>query len=135
MNSRPARTPVTMGSHSAVPNASPNMALQPTALATLSFPQPSESLKSLTPKAVPNISPSQLKSDQDAVAEPFPERARLPTGSADWEAKKEIIREHYMEKNMILNEVMEIMLTKHKFKATYVFNAVTPGAPSGITTD
>ena len=121
-----------MGSHSTAPNASPDMALQPTALATLSFPKPPESL---TPKTVPNTSPSQLKSDQDAVAEPFPERARLPTGSADWEAKKEIIREHYMEKNMILNEVMEIMLTKHKFKATYVFNAVTPGAPSGNTTD
>src|SRR5687767_6463955 len=73
-NSRPARTAVTMGLQSAAPNGSPDMALQPTALATLSFPKPSESLKSLTPKAVPNPSPSQLKRDQDVVAEPFPER-------------------------------------------------------------
>ncbi|KAK4140123.1 uncharacterized protein C8A04DRAFT_40138 [Dichotomopilus funicola] len=47
-----------------------------------------------------------------------PERPIVPTSPGDWEAKKQIIRELYMDQNMILNEVMEIMVTKHKFKAT-----------------
>jgi len=47
-----------------------------------------------------------------------PERPLVPTCPADWEAKKEIIQELYMTQNLILNEVVEIMLTKHKFKAT-----------------
>jgi hypothetical protein len=46
----------------------------------------------------------------------------VPTGASDWESRKQIIRELYVEQNMILNEVIEIMITKYKFKATYVIS-------------
>ncbi|KAK1758030.1 hypothetical protein QBC47DRAFT_294217 [Echria macrotheca] len=46
------------------------------------------------------------------------ERPIIPTSSADWEAKKDIIGELYMTQNLILNDVMKIMYTQHKFKAT-----------------
>ncbi|KAK1830570.1 hypothetical protein QBC39DRAFT_409881 [Podospora conica] len=46
------------------------------------------------------------------------ERPLVPTSSTDWEARKEIIGELYMTQNLILNDVMKIMLSKHKFKAT-----------------
>lgn len=47
-----------------------------------------------------------------------PKKPLVPTGQADWESRKNIIRELYMDQNLILNEVMEIMLKKHNFKAT-----------------
>ncbi|KAK3903687.1 Clr5 domain-containing protein [Staphylotrichum tortipilum] len=50
--------------------------------------------------------------------DPLPTRPMVPTSSSDWEARKQTIRELYMDQNMILNEVIDIMLTKHKFKAT-----------------
>lgn len=46
------------------------------------------------------------------------ERPTVPSSSADWEAKKEIIGELYMTQNLILNDVMKIMYSQHKFKAT-----------------
>ena len=46
------------------------------------------------------------------------ERPLVPTSSADWEARKEIIGELYMTQNLILNDVMKIMQSRHKFKAT-----------------
>ncbi|KAJ4298345.1 hypothetical protein N0V88_003374 [Collariella sp. IMI 366227] len=42
----------------------------------------------------------------------------IPASAADWEEKKEIIRELYMEQNIILNEVINIMVTKYRFRAT-----------------
>ncbi|KAK3396616.1 hypothetical protein B0T20DRAFT_502094 [Sordaria brevicollis] len=48
----------------------------------------------------------------------LPERPLVPTCPADWEAKKDIIYDLYMNKNFILNDVVEIMLTTHRFKAT-----------------
>lgn len=54
----------------------------------------------------------------EPTAGSLPERPLVPTSPGDWESKKRIIRELYMDQNMILNEVMEIMVTKHKFKAT-----------------
>jgi hypothetical protein len=51
-----------------------------------------------------------------------PERPLVPSCAADWEARKHIIQDLYMDKNLILNEVIGIMLKKHKFKATYVSN-------------
>jgi hypothetical protein len=64
--------------------------------------------------------PTGLEGDQDAavVAEPLPERPMVPTSAIDWESRKQIIRGLYMDQNMILNEVIEIMITKYKFKAT-----------------
>ncbi|KAH6855433.1 hypothetical protein B0I37DRAFT_423789 [Chaetomium sp. MPI-CAGE-AT-0009] len=47
-----------------------------------------------------------------------PERPIVPTSASDWESKKQIIRELYMDQNMILNEVIDILISKHKFKAT-----------------
>lgn len=49
------------------------------------------------------------------------ERPIVPTCASDWESRKRIIRELYMDQNMILNEVMEIMIARHRFKATQVF--------------
>jgi hypothetical protein len=43
----------------------------------------------------------------------------IPACAADWEAVKETIRGLYIEENKILKEVIEIMVTKHRFKATY----------------
>ena len=56
--------------------------------------------------------------DVAATAETLTERPMVPTNASDWESRKQIIRELYMEQNMILNEVIEIMITKYKFKAT-----------------
>ncbi|AEO64862.1 uncharacterized protein THITE_2020004, partial [Thermothielavioides terrestris NRRL 8126] len=56
--------------------------------------------------------------DAASATEPAPERPMVPTSAADWESKKPIIRKLYMDQNLILNEVIEIMLKKHKFKAT-----------------
>ena len=47
-------------------------------------------------------------------------RPMVPTCAGDWESRKLTIGELYMDQNMILNEVIEIMLTKYKFKATQV---------------
>ena len=49
----------------------------------------------------------------------LPERPLVPTCPADWEANKDIIYDLYMNKNFILNDVVEIMLSTHRFKATY----------------
>ncbi|KAK0725986.1 Clr5 domain-containing protein, partial [Lasiosphaeris hirsuta] len=46
------------------------------------------------------------------------DRPLVPTSAADWEAKKDVINELYMARNLILNDVMAIMLSKHNFKAT-----------------
>lgn len=55
----------------------------------------------------------------------LPERPLVPTCPADWEAKKDIIYDLYMNKNFILNDVVEIMLSTHRFKATYA--SIVPG--------
>ncbi len=53
----------------------------------------------------------------------------VPTCAGDWESRKRTIGELYMDQNMILNEVIEIMLTKYKFKATQVFIHCFPLRP------
>ncbi|KAK4041499.1 hypothetical protein C8A01DRAFT_45350 [Parachaetomium inaequale] len=83
----------------------------------------SESVKPLniqTTIMMPDTLPTGLGGDQDAivVAEPLPERPMVPTSAIDWESRKQIIRGLYMDQNMILNEVIDIMITKYKFKAT-----------------
>ncbi|KAK0612430.1 Clr5 domain-containing protein [Bombardia bombarda] len=42
----------------------------------------------------------------------------VPNCPADWEAKKEIIYELYIQQNRILNDVVSIMLSTHRFRAT-----------------
>lgn len=54
------------------------------------------------------------------IVEPPAERPVVPTSSADWEVRKHIIQDLYMDRNLILNEVIDIMLKKHNFKATCV---------------
>ena len=56
-------------------------------------------------------------------------RPMVPTCAGDWESRKRTIGELYMDQNMILNEVIEIMLTKYKFKATQVFIHCFPLRP------
>ncbi|KAL1841736.1 hypothetical protein VTJ49DRAFT_6650 [Mycothermus thermophilus] len=46
------------------------------------------------------------------------ERPRVPACAADWEAMKDIMRDLYIDQNKILKEVVEIMITQYKFKAT-----------------
>ena len=69
---------------------------------------------------MPNTSHTRLEVGQNVVSiiERPPERPMVPTSASDWETKKQIIRELYMEQNMILNEVIDIMISKYKFKAT-----------------
>lgn len=55
----------------------------------------------------------------------LPERPLVPTCPADWEAKKDIIYDLYMNKNFILNDVVEIMLSTHRFKATYALSSLS----------
>lgn len=78
--------------------------------------------RSLRPQVSGMTDPSQCYPEgyQDAVSvvERLPERPIVPTSASDWEAKKQIIRELYMDQNMILNEVIDIMILKYKFKAT-----------------
>ena len=57
--------------------------------------------------------------NQDMITRrPSPERPVVPSSTADWEAKKDIIHDLYMNQNLILNEVIDIMLATHNFKAT-----------------
>lgn len=68
-----------------------------------------------------SVSPVDIQDGKPAVPatpDPVPSRPMVPTSSSDWESRKQTIRELYMDQNMILNEVIDIMLTKHKFKAT-----------------
>lgn len=93
-----------------------------TANATAPFRRPSSRLAIQTTKLPassttatschPSTSPSEV-SDGSTT------RALVPTCSADWEAKKSIIKELYMGQNLILNDVVEIMQSVHNFKATY----------------
>ncbi|KAL2134969.1 hypothetical protein VTI74DRAFT_10196 [Chaetomium olivicolor] len=61
---------------------------------------------------------SKYESGSLSISDPLPERPLVPTSAADWELRKPIIRKLYMDQNMILNEVIEIMLSRYKFKAT-----------------
>lgn len=54
------------------------------------------------------------------------ERLVVPGNPADWEARKHIIQGLYMDRNLILNEVIDIMLRKYQFKATYVSDSNNP---------
>ncbi|KAK4169758.1 hypothetical protein QBC43DRAFT_329341 [Cladorrhinum sp. PSN259] len=60
---------------------------------------------------------SESESD-GAGADAVAEKPLVPSSAADWEAKKDIIYKLYMEDNIILNDVIQVMLEKHKFKAT-----------------
>lgn len=95
------------------------------------FDLPSSSPTALTsPLESDTINPhftlgSHLLSDSDsdrgidgAAAEAVPEKPVVPTSAADWEAKKDIIQDLYMDKNYILNDVIEMMVKDHRFKAT-----------------
>ncbi|KAK0654962.1 Clr5 domain-containing protein, partial [Cercophora newfieldiana] len=63
--------------------------------------------------------PSSPPSHDDDVPDLLSQdRPTVPTSSTDWEAKKDVIMELYMTQNLILNDVIQIMLSKHKFKAT-----------------
>lgn len=65
----------------------------------------------------------------DVVCKQLPKRPIVPTNPRDWESKKHIIRELYMNQNKILNEVIDIMISKHSFKATYVpFSCLGPSS-------
>jgi len=72
------------------------------------------------PLGNPSWTSSALLSENDDVSDsPSLDRPLIPTNSADWEAKKEVIKELYMTQNLILNDVMQIMVSEHRFKATY----------------
>ncbi|KAK3372246.1 hypothetical protein B0H63DRAFT_496834 [Podospora didyma] len=47
-----------------------------------------------------------------------PEKPLIPASALDWEAKKDLVFKYYMQQNLILNDVIEIMQRKHNFKAT-----------------
>ena len=79
-------------------------------LSTSSYP----SYTTWTPELTPSF---YIEPGESTPAEPT-DRPIVPTCAADWEAKKDVIRELYMEKNMVLNEVIAIMQEKYKFKAT-----------------
>jgi hypothetical protein len=81
-----------------------------------------EAAKSAAFEGTLKTSSTRTETGQDGVrvAEPLPERPMVPTSAADWESKKQIIWELYMDQNKTLTEVIQIMITKHKFKATYV---------------
>jgi hypothetical protein len=81
--------------------------------------EPVESLRSRA-SGMPDTSLTHPEVGQNVVSviERPLERPMVPTSASDWETKKQIIRELYMEQNMILNEVIDIMITKYKFKAT-----------------
>lgn len=82
----------------------------------------------VSPEAIPVSGPSEPLQPFDGRGAPLsppqreltPERPLVPTNAADWEAKKDIIQELYMNKNLILNDVVNIMLRTHNFKATCV---------------
>lgn len=87
-----------------------------------------------SPDAMIGAAPAELSipvfGEDDSPAPPTnpegsPERPLVPTNAADWEAKKDIIQELYMNKNLILNDVVNIMLSTHNFKATYVYYQYT----------
>ncbi|KAK4124781.1 hypothetical protein N657DRAFT_689193 [Parathielavia appendiculata] len=102
------------------PNAVNGSADQSLPLTSTSFSQSAESVECHNSEAS-NITSSIRHVEVQAAAsvtEPLPERPLVPSSQADWEARKQIIRELYMDQNKILNEVIEVMLTKHKFKAT-----------------
>ncbi|KAK4102303.1 hypothetical protein N658DRAFT_423852, partial [Parathielavia hyrcaniae] len=85
-----------------------------------SVSQPTESVEfhdSKTARTTPSVNHDEFQGTASGT-QPVPERPLVPSSQADWEARKQMIRELYMNQNMILNEVIEIMLTKHKFKAT-----------------
>jgi len=69
----------------------------------------------------PETSQTSAETVNGAATELTPIRPLIPTCAGDWESRKQIIRELYMDQNMILNEVIEIMVNKYKFKATQVF--------------
>jgi len=72
----------------------------------------------MTPELLSPVDIQDSKAAGTATPDPLPTRPMVPTSSSDWEVRKQTIRELYMDQNMILNEVIDIMLTKHKFKAT-----------------
>jgi hypothetical protein len=81
--------------------------------------EPVEFLRSRA-SGMPDTSHTRREVGQNVVSviERPLERPMVPTSASDWETKKQIIRELYLEQNMILNEVIDIMITKYKFKAT-----------------
>ncbi|KAL2173907.1 Clr5 domain-containing protein, partial [Thermothelomyces heterothallicus CBS 202.75] len=62
--------------------------------------------------------PQRRVQDSPFDREPLPGRPMVPVSASDWESKKHIIRELYIDQNMFLNEVIEIMICKYNFKAT-----------------
>ncbi|KAK3290270.1 Clr5 domain-containing protein, partial [Chaetomium fimeti] len=98
------------------------MALQSEASAAASSPTLKELVESLRAQAsrTPDTSHVQPDHSQDAVSavERPSERPMVPTSRTDWESKKKTIQELYMDQNMVLNDVIDIMITKYRFKAT-----------------
>ncbi|KAK3342054.1 hypothetical protein B0T25DRAFT_357665 [Lasiosphaeria hispida] len=72
----------------------------------------------LSPASVRWSEPASQSDNSEDSDHASAERPLVPTSAADWEAKKDVINELYMTRNLILNDVMAIMLSKHKFKAT-----------------
>ncbi|KAK4157406.1 hypothetical protein C8A00DRAFT_11767 [Chaetomidium leptoderma] len=103
------------------PNTSSDVVLQPVPPTTPGLPRlldAPETHELQAPMAPPRRPSSSLTRPEDAIAQHFPKRPMVPTSASDWESRKQTIRELYMDQNIILNEVIEIMITKHKFKAT-----------------
>ncbi|KAK3695789.1 hypothetical protein B0T22DRAFT_534551 [Podospora appendiculata] len=83
-------------------------------------PSPQEAPSTSRPKSATGPeSPKDGALVADASANPvLGERPLVPTSYADWEAKREVIYELYINKNLILNDVIDIMLSTQNFKAT-----------------
>ncbi|KAK3934914.1 hypothetical protein QBC46DRAFT_462385 [Diplogelasinospora grovesii] len=72
-------------------------------------------------QSVANINNSSSVRDGAAAAAPTEggqEPLMVPGSAADWEAKKDIIEDLYLKKNLILNEVIVVMTNTHRFRAT-----------------
>ncbi|GAB1312514.1 hypothetical protein MFIFM68171_02724 [Madurella fahalii] len=124
LSSRPTIKEVPARADTSVSNPSSNLTPLPI-LEFSEFPQPLELPEYPDPSSLIAVSglPKSLTAPScGQVLTPIGKRpqARLvvPGNPADWEARKHIIQDLYMDRNLILNEVIDIMLREHQFKAT-----------------
>ena len=71
-------------------------------------------------KTEPGLTSSSIASDSKDGDDGSPNSLRplVPSSPAEWEARKNAIEELYLNKNLVLNDVIDIMLSAHSFKAT-----------------
>jgi hypothetical protein len=103
------------------PSPSPSLLTSSIGSSTSSAPTSPNDLcaaGSASPPVSERVSSHAATTTTIADIESLLERPLVPTSAADWEDKKDTIEGLYMTQNLILNDVIEIMLSEHKFKAT-----------------